>query len=216
VAAERPGDAAAPASRALTVAAILYHSEPAGCDRVPSAVAGGSELLLLENARATYFSRRANLLVSLAVIAALCGCAMSRQDHLVEARAALADAAYDEAIAAAEAGLRAAAGGSQEMLDDATSWGLELAKLEAHARAGHGDEAKAQLTELANRYPNRIEASEYFATAHQLRGAGAGIAFWMKATAITAAAVQTVVARAPHRVLFFQNSAATSSGTSEA
>lgn len=132
--------------------------------------------MLLENARATYFSRRANLLVSLAVIAALCGCAMSRQDHLVEARAALADAAYDEAIAAAEAGLRAAAGGSQEMLDDATSWGLELAKLEAHARAGHGDEAKAQLTELANRYPNRIEASEYFATAHQLRGAGAGIA----------------------------------------
>ncbi|MFV1978511.1 MAG: hypothetical protein ACC649_04085 [Myxococcota bacterium] len=101
---------------------------------------------------------------------------MSRQDHLVEARAALADAAYDEAVAAAEAGLRVAAAGSQEMLDDATSWGLELAKLEAHARAGHGEEAKAQLAQLAELHPNRVEASEYFATAHQLRGAGAGTA----------------------------------------
>jgi hypothetical protein len=62
------------------------------------------------------------------------------------------------------------------MLDDATSWGLELAKLEAHARAGHGEEAKAQLTELARLHPNRVVASEYFATAHQLRGAGAGTA----------------------------------------
>jgi hypothetical protein len=101
---------------------------------------------------------------------------MSRQDHLVEARAALADAAYDEAVAAAEAGLGVAAAGSQEMLDDATSWGLELAKLEAHARAGHGEEAKAQLAQLAELHPNRVEASEYFATAHQLRGAGAGTA----------------------------------------
>jgi hypothetical protein len=101
---------------------------------------------------------------------------MSRQDHLIEARAALADAAYDDAVAAAEAGLRAAAAGSQDVLDDATSWGLELAKLEAHARAGHGEEAKAQLAQLAQLHPNRVEASEYFATAHQLRGAGAGTA----------------------------------------
>jgi hypothetical protein len=101
---------------------------------------------------------------------------MSRQDHLSEARAALADAAYDEALAAAESGLRAAAAESLEALDDATSWGLELAKLEAHARAGHGEEAKEQLTELARRYPNRVVASEYFATAQQLRGADAGTA----------------------------------------
>jgi hypothetical protein len=101
---------------------------------------------------------------------------MSRQDHLSEARAALADAAYDEALAAAESGLRAAATESQEALDDATSWGLELAKLEAHARAGHGEEAKGQLTELARRHPNRVVASEYFATAQQLRGADAGTA----------------------------------------
>jgi hypothetical protein len=101
---------------------------------------------------------------------------MSRQDHLVEARAALADAAYDEAVAAAEAGLSAAAAESQDALDDATSWGLELAKLEALARAGHGEETKAQLAELAELHPNRVEASAYFATAHQLRGAGAGTA----------------------------------------
>jgi hypothetical protein len=101
---------------------------------------------------------------------------MSRQDHLIEARAALADAAYDDAVAAAEAGLRAAAAGAQDLLDDATSWGLELAKLEAYARGGHGEEAKAQLAQLAQLHPNRVEASEYFATAHQLRGAGAGTA----------------------------------------
>jgi hypothetical protein len=134
------------------------------------------DLMLLRNARATFFTRRAKVLGSLAVIATLCGCEMSRQDHLIEARAALADAAYDDAVAAAEAGLRAAAAGSQEVLDDATSWGLELAKLEAHARAGHGEEAKAQLARLAELHPNRVEASEYFATAHQLRGAGAGTA----------------------------------------
>jgi hypothetical protein len=101
---------------------------------------------------------------------------MSRQDHLIEARAALADAAYDEALAAAEVGLLTAAAGSQEALDDATSWGLELAKLEAHARAGHGEEAKEQLVELARLHPNRVVASEYFATAQQLREAGAGTA----------------------------------------
>ncbi len=132
--------------------------------------------MLITSARATIFTRCAKLLGSLAVIASLCGCEISRKDHLIEARAALADAAYDEAVAAAEAGLRAAAAGSQEMLDDATSWGLELAKLEAHARAGHGEEAKAQLTEIARLHPNRVVASEYFATAHQLRGAGAGTA----------------------------------------
>jgi ABC-type uncharacterized transport system auxiliary subunit len=128
------------------------------------------------NARKTTLTRCAELLGALAAIASLCGCEMSRQDHLIEARAALADAAYDEAIAAAEAGLRAAAAGSQDALDDATSWGLELAKLEAHARAGNGEQAKAQLTELARLHPNRVVASEYFATAQQLRGAGAGTA----------------------------------------
>jgi len=132
--------------------------------------------MLLTNACATTWARRVKLLGSLAVIASLCSCEMSRQEHLIEARRALADAAYDEAIAAAEAGLRAAAAQEQDVLDDATSWGLELAKLEAYARAGHGEEAKQQLTQLANLHPNRVAASEYFATAHQLRGAGAGTA----------------------------------------
>jgi len=130
----------------------------------------------LATASAKTLIRCAKLLGSLAVIASLCGCEMSRQDHLVEARAALADAAYDEALAAAEAGLRGGASDAQEVLDDATTWGLELAKLEALARAGHGEEAKQQLTELVNLHPNRVTASEYFATAHQLSGAGEGTA----------------------------------------
>ena len=132
--------------------------------------------MLLMIARSATLARCAKLLGSLALITSLCGCEMSRQDHLMEARAALADAAYDDAIAAAEAGLRAAAAGPQEALDDATSWGLELAKLEAHARAGHGEDAKQQLTELVSLHPNRVAASEYFATAHQLSGAGEGTA----------------------------------------
>jgi hypothetical protein len=133
-------------------------------------------LVLLESARERAWIRCAKLLGSLAVISALCGCELSRQDHLIEARAALADADYAEAAAAAEAGLRAAATGSPDVLDDATSWGLELARLEAYARAGRGEEAKAQLAELARLHPDRVEASAYFATAHQLRGAGAGTA----------------------------------------
>ena len=132
--------------------------------------------MLLASALTANLVRCAKVLGSLAVIASLCSCGISRQDHLIEARTALADAAYDEALAAAEAGLRAAAAGPQEALDDATSWGLELAKLEAHARAGHGEQAKAQLTKLAGLHPNRVVASEYFATAQQLRGAGAGTA----------------------------------------
>jgi hypothetical protein len=132
--------------------------------------------MLLTSARAAALARYAKVLGSLAVIASLCGCEISRQDHLIEARTALADAAYDEALEAAEAGLHAADAGSQEALDDATAWGLELAKLEAHARTGHGEEAKEQLTKLARLHPNRVVASEYFATAQQLRAAGDGTA----------------------------------------
>jgi len=132
--------------------------------------------MLLINAHATFLLRCVKLLGSLAVIAALCGCEISRQDQLTEARAALGEAAYEDAIAAAEAGLRAAAATSQDALDDATSWGLELVNLEAHARAGLGEETKALLTELASLHPNRVAASDYFATANQLRGAGASAA----------------------------------------
>jgi len=132
--------------------------------------------MLLEDARTRRWTRCAKLLGPLAVMAALCGCQMSRQDHLADARAALADADYEAAADAAEAGLRVAVAGGPDVLEDATTWGLELAKLEAYARAGRGAEAKAQLTELAKLFPNRVQASEYFATAQQLRGAGAGTA----------------------------------------
>ena len=61
--------------------------------------------MLLASARTATLVRCAKVLGSLAVIASLCGCEVSRQDHLIEARAALADAAYDDAVSAAEAGL---------------------------------------------------------------------------------------------------------------
>src|ERR1700730_10351191 len=47
-------------------------------------------------------------------------------------------------------------------------------------------------------------------------GAGAGTRCWKIATATTAAAVQTVLAKAPHLVLPFQKSADTSNGESAA
>ncbi len=107
------------------------------------------------------------LLGTFALIVAICGCERAPQEYLADARGNLADTVYDDAIAAAEAGLLASP-------DDATSWGLELVKLEAHARAGHAEEAKDQLEKLANLHPNRVPASEYSATAYQLKSAGQG------------------------------------------
>ncbi len=101
------------------------------------------------------------------LIVSICGCEMSPPEYLADARQELLDAAYDEAINIAETGL-------QRSPNAATSWGLELVKLEAHARAGHGENAKLQLSQLARQHPDRIPASEYFATAHQLKMAGQG------------------------------------------
>jgi tetratricopeptide (TPR) repeat protein len=107
------------------------------------------------------------LLGALALIAFLCACEKAPHDVLAAARRDLTEGDYAEAIAAADEGLRRAKGG-------AISWGLELVKLEAHARAGHGAEAKAQLEKLARLHPDRIPATEYSATAHQLQQAGQG------------------------------------------
>jgi hypothetical protein len=100
-------------------------------------------------------------------MACLCGCQKSAHEQLLDARQGLLDGAYAEAIADADAGLRGAPG-------ERAAWGLELVKLEAHARAGHAAEAKAQLEKLAASFPRRVPATEYSATAHQLRSAGQG------------------------------------------
>jgi hypothetical protein len=94
------------------------------------------------------------------------GCGSSALDRLAEARQGLADAAYDDALAAAELGLAAGP-------DERTEWGLELVKLEALARAGRGEAAEAQLSALAAAHPDRIPVTQYSATAYQLRAAGA-------------------------------------------
>jgi tetratricopeptide (TPR) repeat protein len=107
------------------------------------------------------------LLGALALISLSCGCEKTPHEHLADARQHLAAAAYLDAIADAEVGLLGES-------SDATAWGLEIVKLEALARAGMAEEAKAQLEKLAGLYPKRIPASEYSATAHQLDSAGQG------------------------------------------
>ena len=112
--------------------------------------------------------RFTKLLSALLVTASLCGCEMSAYDHLAEARQGLADVAYPDAIASADAGL-------QGDPNEVTRWGLELVKLEALARSGYGEETKAQLEKLIKIDVNRLPASEYFATAHQLKMAGRSV-----------------------------------------
>ena len=88
-------------------------------------------------------------------------------DHLEDARRGLSDAAYEDALAAVEAGLAASP-------DARVEWGLEMIKLEALARAGLGEEAGSQISSLENAYPERIPVTQYAATADQLRAAGSG------------------------------------------
>lgn len=109
------------------------------------------------------------LVGALALIAALCGCEKAAHEHLAEARQALAETRYADALSASEAGHR----GNPTAT---VSWGLDLVKLEAHARAGNGSEAKQQIERLDRLYPDRVPATEYTATAHQLQSAGQGVA----------------------------------------
>ena len=97
----------------------------------------------------------------------LIACGESARDALEAARKSLAETAYPEAIASAEAGL-------SRSPDAATGWGLELVKLEALARSGSGDAAVAQLAKLGTAMPEQMKADQYVATADQLRAAGQG------------------------------------------
>lgn len=108
-----------------------------------------------------------NLACALVLAVAVCGCARSGRQALADARQELADAAYADAVAAADDGLRTSD-------DPVVTWGLELVKLEGHARAGHTEETKQQLARLERLYPGRIPPTEYSATADQLRLAGQG------------------------------------------
>jgi len=103
-----------------------------------------------------------------AVVAlALAGCTASARDALEQARKALAETHYSEAIAAADAGLARGP-------DAVTSWGLELVKLESLARSGQGDPTLAQLQKLTDAWPDNMLADQFAATADQLRAAGQG------------------------------------------
>ena len=108
--------------------------------------------------------RHLKLLGVLVLVAALCACEKASQQHLSEARQALGAASFAEAVASAEAGLSLDS-------DAVTTWGLEVVILEAHARAGNGEETKSQLVELATSYPERISAIDYSGTAQLLQSA---------------------------------------------
>jgi hypothetical protein len=109
----------------------------------------------------------AKVLAIVALVAVLCGCEKGSHDLLVDARSSLASASYDDAVAAADAGLAA----SPSKTD---TWGLELVKLEAYARGGNGESAKQQLIVLAGKYSAQLTATDYSATAQQLQQADNG------------------------------------------
>ena len=102
-----------------------------------------------------------------AAVLALAACAESARDALEQARKALAETHYPEAISAADAGLA-------RKPDAITSWGLEVVKLEALARSGRGDETLAQLEKLTAGWPDNMLADQFAVTADQLRAAGQG------------------------------------------
>ncbi len=103
----------------------------------------------------------------LLIVLAVCACSESARESLGEARAALAESRYADAVVAADDGLGLDA-------DEVTAWGLELVKLEALAREGRGDETLSHLEELAVAQPERVTAAQYSTTADQLRAAGEG------------------------------------------
>jgi hypothetical protein len=103
------------------------------------------------------------------ILAVLTACSDSARNALDQARKALAETHYSEAVTAADAGLAR----SPEKI---TSWGLEIVKLEALARSGRGDETLAQLQKLTTEWPDNMLADQFAATADQLRGAGQGAA----------------------------------------
>ena len=92
-------------------------------------------------------------------------CGKSASDHLEAARKDLDQGQFDPAIQDAEHGLQADP-------DDKTEWGLQLALLEAYARAGKAAETKQKLEELAAEHPDRIKSSDYSGSAQQLKDAG--------------------------------------------
>lgn len=102
-----------------------------------------------------------------AALLALAACSGSARDSLEQARKALAETHYPDAITAADAGLARSP-------DAITGWGLELVKLEALARSGRGPETVAQLEKLTAGFPDNMRADQFAATADQLRAAGQG------------------------------------------
>jgi len=95
------------------------------------------------------------------------GCGRSAPEALAEARLALTETRYDDALDEARTGLGLAP-------DELQRWGLELVVLEALARGGQGEAAAEQLERVEALRPDALPATQYSATADQLRAAGDG------------------------------------------
>jgi hypothetical protein len=101
----------------------------------------------------------------LGLLLALAACGASPEQELEKAKEQLASGAYGEAETSAAAGLAAGAEG-------ATAWRLELAALEAEARAKKTEAALARLERLAGAWAKQVGGSLYVQTSGQLRDAG--------------------------------------------
>jgi len=146
---------------------------PGGCASIPRTTTNNQEIasmlptlsVPLKHPRALFSAGKVLGLV--AILTILFACEKSSHEQLLEARSSLASSSYDDAISAADAGLKANP-------SKADAWGLELVKLEALARGGNGDGSKQQLTKLAGLYPDQLSPTDYSTTAQQLQAADQG------------------------------------------
>jgi hypothetical protein len=98
----------------------------------------------------------------------LTACGGGPEAQLEKARESLGKGAYDEAVAAASAGIAEGAAG-------AVAWRLELTGLEAEARGAKAPAVVARLERLAASKPDQVPASLFVQTAGQVKEAGDAI-----------------------------------------
>ncbi len=105
------------------------------------------------------------LIATLCLFLIACGGA-SAEDHLTASQEAMAAGDYAKALVETETGLGLSP-------DDKTRWRLELAGLEAMARAGN-EQTATKIEALASAEGTPVKCSHYVSTADQLKAASQG------------------------------------------